>query len=514
MFFNVTAKPDDINVDLNFNIDEDQFNLQIETKKTTVLYRSLVSPLAPLVIYQKILQISDGYDFLLESNDANSEKGRFSAIGLMPDRIWKVENNISFISDDLKNFTPEAGKNIIENFRAFVDKAKINWSSVAIKYDKQSLPSISAGVFGYFSYDFANVVHDIKFFHQQQDLANIPDGIFIRPQILIVFDNQLKKTIICAPRYQDTEYSYSDLAEKIKLIETAMFDTLFLQQVAIDYYKKPEFEHHLSKQKYCKLVDIAKQYIAAGDVFQVLPSQRMTADFSAHLKEIDFYQSLKETNPSPFLFYFHFPNFVLIGSSPEIMVAVNEGKITIKPLAGTRKRGSNEEEDAKLSQELLADPKETAEHLMLIDLGRHDVGSVAENGSVEVVKKMQIEYYSHVMHISSTVEGRLKQGCDAVDALMAGFPAGTVSGAPKIRAMEIIQELEEIKRSFYSGCVGFFASNGNMETCITLRSALIKDGKIHLQAGAGVVFDSVPKLEYQECLNKMQALIKAYENIT
>ena len=261
MFFNVTAKPDDINVDLNFNIDEDQFNLQIETKKTTVLYRSLVSPLAPLVIYQKILQISDGYDFLLESNDANSEKGRFSAIGLMPDRIWKVENNISFISDDLKNFTPEAGKNIIENFRAFVDKAKINWSSVAIKYDKQSLPSISAGVFGYFSYDFANVVHDIKFFHQQQDLANIPDGIFIRPQILIVFDNQLKKTIICAPKYQDTEYSYSDLAEKIKLIETAMFDTLFLQQVSIDYYKKPEFEHHLSKQKYCKLVDIAKQYI-------------------------------------------------------------------------------------------------------------------------------------------------------------------------------------------------------------------------------------------------------------
>ena len=233
-----------------------------------------------------------------------------------------------------------------------------------------------------------------------------------------------------------------------------------------------------------------------------------------HLKEIDFYQSLKETNPSPFLFYFHFPNFVLTGSSPEIMVAVNEGKITIKPLAGTRKRGSNEEEDAKLSQELLADPKEIAEHLMLIDLGRHDVGSVAENGSVEVVKKMQIEYYSHVMHISSTVEGRLKQGCDAVDALMAGFPAGTVSGAPKIRAMEIIQELEEIKRSFYSGCVGFFASNGNMETCITLRSALIKDGKIHLQAGAGVVFDSVPKLEYQECLNKMQALIKAYENIT
>jgi anthranilate synthase component 1 len=514
MFSNIATKPDYINNDLNFNLDEDQFNLQIETKKTSVLYRSLVIPFAPLVVYQKILQISDGYDFLLESSDANTEKDRFSVIGLMPDKIWKVQDNKSFISVDLNTFQSESGQNVIENFRSFVDQAKINWSSVAVKYDKQILPAISAGVYGYFSYDFANTIHDIKFFHHQQDLTNIPDGIFIRPQILIVFDNQFKKTIICAPKYQDSNYSYQNLVDKIKKIETTMFDTLFLQQGAIDYHKKPEFEHNLTKQKYCKLVDIAKQYITMGDVFQVLPSQRIIADFPKYLKEIEFYQSLKETNPSPFLFYLHFPDFVLTGSSPEIMVALNDGKITIRPLAGTRKRGINEEEDAKISQELLSDPKEIAEHLMLIDLGRHDVGSVAENGSVEVVKKMQIEYYSHVMHISSTIEGKLKQGCDAVDALIAGFPAGTVSGAPKIRAMEIIQELEEIKRSFYAGCVGFFASNGNMETCITLRTALIKDGKIHLQAGAGVVFDSVPKSEYQECLNKMQALIKAYENIT
>ena len=513
MFLNITAKPEDVN-NSDFNIDEDQFNLQIETKKATVLYRSLVNSLAPLVIYQKILQISDGYDFLFESNDTSSEKGRFSVIGLMPDRIWKVQDNQSFLSTDLQTFLPETNQNIIENFRDFVEKAKINWSSIFVKYDKQSLPSISSGVYGYFTYDFANAIHDIKFFHQQQDLINIPDGIFIRPQIVIVFDNQLKKTIICAPRYQDSHQSYQDLIEKIKMIENTIFDTLFLQQVALDYHKKPEFEHYLTRQKYCKLVDIAKQYIIAGDAFQILPSQRITADFPKYLKEIEFYQSLKETNPSPFLFYLHFPDFILTGSSPEIMVSVNDGKITIKPLAGTRKRGINEEEDLKISQELLADSKEVAEHLMLIDLGRNDVGFVAENGSVEVVKKMQIEYYSHVMHISSTIEGKLKQGCDAVDALMAGFPAGTVSGAPKIRAMEIIQELEEIKRSFYAGCVGFFASNGNMETCITLRSALIKDGKIHLQAGAGVVFDSVPKLEYQECFNKMQALIKAYENIT
>ncbi|MFM8186454.1 MAG: anthranilate synthase component I family protein, partial [Alphaproteobacteria bacterium] len=226
-----------------------------------------------------------------------------------------------------------------------------------------------------------------------------------------------------------------------------------------------------------------------------------------------FYRSLRSINPSPFLFYFKFKDFVISGSSPEIMVSLQKEVVTIRPLAGTRARGNSQEQDQDIAKELLADEKEVAEHLMLIDLGRHDLGSVAKPNSVRVTKKMAVEFYSHVMHLSSTIEGKILDDCDAVDALIAGFPAGTVSGAPKIRAMEIIEEIEKVKRSFYAGCAGYFASNGDMETCITLRSALIKDGKIFVQTGAGVVFDSVAINEYNECINKSKALLRAYQNI-
>jgi anthranilate synthase component 1 len=498
----------------NFNITQDQFEWQIKNKKGTLIYKSLITSTSPLIVYQKISQVAENYSFLLESNDNCTEKGRFSVVGLMPDQIWQTDGNKSFISKNSKTFEVQSSDDIIDNFRKFVNSAKINWSSVAIKYDKEFLPSISSGVYGYFSYDFAHVIHNIDICKKQSDEIKIPQGLFIRPQILIVFDNHLNKSMICAPFYQGKTDSYQDLCAKIDNVEQIISDAIFLQINATQQQKKLEFKSNVTKKEYCNTVEIAKQYITAGDVFQVLPSQRLTAEFPENLQQIDFYQALKETNPSPFLFYFNFPDFILTGSSPEIMVAVHDGKIIIRPLAGTRKRGTNEEEDEVIAKELLSDPKEIAEHLMLIDLGRHDVGSVSENGSVEVVKKMEVEYYSHVMHISSTVEGKLKQGCDAVDALIAGFPAGTVSGAPKKRAIEIIQQLENINRSFYAGCVGFFASNGNMETCITLRSALIKNGKIHLQAGAGVVFDSIAENEWQECINKMQALIKSYETIT
>jgi anthranilate synthase component 1 len=255
------------------------------------------------------------------------------------------------------------------------------------------------------------------------------------------------------------------------------------------------------------MVNRAKKYITDGDIFQVLPSQRFTAKCDKNFDEFSFYRSLRLINPSPFLFYLKFDDFVLTGSSPEIMVSLKNKKITIRPLAGTRKRGKNEAEDKQIAAELLNDEKEVAEHLMLIDLGRHDVGSVSAPGSVVVTEKMIVENYSHVMHISSNVEGILRNEFDALDALIAGFPAGTVSGAPKIRAMEIIEEMEKVRRSFYAGCVGYFASNGDMETCITLRSALIKNGYIHLQTGAGVVFDSDPQSEYQECLNKARVLM-------
>jgi anthranilate synthase component 1 len=273
------------------------------------------------------------------------------------------------------------------------------------------------------------------------------------------------------------------------------------------------FQSNFTENEYCQAVEKSKEYIVAGDIFQILPSQRFKANFDKNLDPFFFYRSLRTVNPSPFLFFLKFDDFVLTGSSPEIMVSLKNKTVTIRPLAGTRKRGKSADEDKKIAQELLEDEKEVAEHLMLIDLGRHDVGSIAKSNSVVVSKKMIVEYYSHVMHLSSTVEGEIRDEFDAIDALIAGFPAGTVSGAPKIRAMEIIEEIENIRRSFYAGCVGYFASNSDMETCITLRSALIKDEKIYLQAGAGVVFDSIPKLEYQECINKSQALVRAYLNI-
>jgi anthranilate synthase component 1 len=268
--------------------------------------------------------------------------------------------------------------------------------------------------------------------------------------------------------------------------------------------------HSTSPEEYAAKVKKAQEYIAAGDIFQVVLSQRFSVPFK--LRPFSLYRALRRSNPSPFLFYLNFGAFQLVGSSPEILVRLRDGKVTIRPIAGTRRRGIDATEDQELAADLLADPKELSEHLMLLDLGRNDVGRVAEIGSVTVTSKMQVEYYSHVMHIVSNVEGKLRPGNDAMDALMAGFPAGTVSGAPKIRAMEIIDELETERRSFYAGCIGYFAGNGNMDTCIALRTALIKDGVMTVQAGAGIVMDSVPQSEHEECLNKAKALMRAAED--
>ena len=255
------------------------------------------------------------------------------------------------------------------------------------------------------------------------------------------------------------------------------------------------------------MIATAKEYILAGDIFQVVLSQRFESNFS--LPPFALYRSLRRVNPSPFLYYLDFDEFAVIGSSPEILVRVRDGKVTIRPIAGTRRRGVNAAEDRALAEELLADPKECAEHLMLLDLGRNDVGRVAEIGSIKVTDRFMIENYSHVMHIVSNVEGKLSKNFDVIDALCAGFPAGTVSGAPKVRAMEIIDELEKNKRGVYGGCVGYFSADGEMDTCIVLRTAIVKDGKMYVQAGAGIVADSVPINEHEECVNKAKALFRA-----
>ncbi|MDX2082879.1 MAG: anthranilate synthase component I [Rickettsiales bacterium] len=501
-------------IDSKYNFSEKDFNAALKKSGANLLYKKIpADTITPVLASLKLAQhlpSETKYSFLLESAQKGNNKGRFSVIGLMPDLIWKCNQKNSFISNNFTkksaNFVKENG-DIISNLRRLIESSKINWNN--LNYIAQKLPAICAGIFGYMSYDMVRLMENLPDKNLPDDLK-IPDSIFIRPQILLIFDNLFDCVLICAPNFQ--KQKFLQLTKKISLIEEALKKPYQALPV-----KKPasfNFSSNFSQKEYCHAVEKAKKYITDGDIFQVLPSQRFSADFDAKISEFSFYRALRSINPSPFLFYLKFPDFCLIGSSPEIMVSLKDKKVTLRPLAGTRKRGNNAIEDQKIAAELLNDEKEIAEHLMLIDLGRHDVGKVAKAGSVAVTEKMIIENYSHVMHISSNVEGIIRDDLDALDVLISGFPAGTVSGAPKIRAMEIIEEIEKVKRSFYAGCVGYFASNGDMETCITLRSALIKDKKIHIQAGAGVVFDSDPKSEYQECVNKALGLIEACKKIT
>ncbi len=496
---------------MNFNFSKEEFEKALEKGSSLLFKKITTDKITPVLASLKIFDKFPKHHFLFESAEKGNNKGRFSVIGFMPDLIWKSKGEESFINDDFvnnpQNFKPENGK-VLDNFRNLVKKSKIDWS--LLNYGATALPSVCSGVFGFMSYDMVRLMENIPN-HNLPDEINIPESIFIRPQIVIIFDNFFDCALICAPVFGAKKDAYEEAKNKILLAEEIMNGELLGQEKNLE--TQFNFVSNYSQDEYCAIVEKAKNYITDGDIFQVLPSQRFTSDFDSRLSEFSFYRALRAVNPSPFLFYLKFSEFVLSGSSPEIMVSLKSDKVTIRPLAGTRKRGNNLIEDKEIAAELLKDEKEVAEHLMLIDLGRHDVGRVAKEGTVAVTEKMVIENYSHVMHISSTVEGILRDDKDALDALISGFPAGTVSGAPKIRAIEIIEELEKVKRSFYAGCVGYFASNGDMETCITLRSALIKDHKIYLQAGAGVVFDSDPKSEYQECINKAQALIKACELI-
>lgn len=499
---------------MSFNFSAEQFNSVLEKQGSALLFKKISTDIiTPVLASLKISAASEklfSYYFLFESAEKGSHKGRFSIIGLMPDLVWKSSGKKSFINSDFEenpqSFLEEEGE-VLANFRQLIKKSQINWSQLNQGFN---LPSLACGIFGYMSYDMVRLMEKIPD-HNLPDELEIPDSIFIRPQILVLFDNLFDQGFICAPVFSPQKNSYQKAREKIIFVEEILNKPLETKPAKVE--TKFNFISNYSEEEYCNVVERAKNYIKDGDIFQVLPSQRFTADFPKNLSEFSFYRALRSVNPSPFLFFLKFSNFTLTGASPEIMVSVKSSKITIRPLAGTRKRGKNIDEDRKIAAELLKDEKEIAEHLMLIDLGRHDVGRVAKQGSVMVSEKMVIENYSHVMHISSNVEGILRDELDALDALISSFPAGTVSGAPKIRAMEIIEEIEKVRRSFYAGAVGYFASNGDMETCITLRSALIKDGKIHLQSGAGIVFDSDPESEYHECINKAQALMAACTKI-
>jgi anthranilate synthase component 1 len=428
-------------------------------------------------------------------------------IGLEPDLLWKCENGKASLCHAPKEerFQPE-DRPALESLRHVIGRSHIPIPS--------ELPPMAAGLIGYMGYDMIRLVEDIP--DSNDDTLDVPDALLMRPTIMLVFDNVVGDIYLVTPiRPDDTisaEQAHVDAKARLSTIADRLNAPLPVRkETPHDGDESLEFQPNMTRADYYRMVEKAKEYIRAGDIFQVVPSQRFTAPFPH--SPMAFYRSLRRLNPSPFLFFLQFGSFQLIGSSPEILVRLRDGTVTVRPIAGTRKRGETAEEDLALEADLLADEKEIAEHLMLLDLGRNDVGRVSQAGSVTVTERMIVERYSHVMHIVSNVEGIMDAKThDALDALMAGFPAGTVSGAPKIRAMEIIDELEPVKRKFYAGCVGYFSSNGSMDSCITLRTALIKDGQIHLQAGGGVVADSSPDAEYQESCNKAKALMKAAES--
>jgi anthranilate synthase component 1 len=376
----------------------------------------------------------------------------------------------------------------------------------------ENLPPMAAGVFGYLGYDMVRLMEELP--PPNPDPIGIPDAVLVRPTIIVVFDAVKDSITVVTPvrleKGVDAKTALTRAVERLSGIVESLDRPLDMSLAEVDEgsLDVPP-KSNTTPDEYKAMVLKAKDYITAGDAFQIVLAQRFEAPFS--LPPFSLYRALRRTNPSPYLYFLDFGSFAVAGSSPEILVKVAGDVVTIRPIAGTRPRGATPHEDKALEEELLADPKERAEHLMLLDLGRNDVGRVAQIGSVTVTDQFFVERYSHVMHIVSNVEGKLRPDRDALDALAAGFPAGTVSGAPKVRAMQIIDELEKEKRGLYAGCVGYFSAAGEMDTCIVLRTALVKDGTMYVQAGAGIVADSNPDFEQQECINKAKALFRAAE---
>ncbi|MDH5722749.1 MAG: anthranilate synthase component I [Alphaproteobacteria bacterium] len=489
--------------------DYKSFEKTFNKAKAQILYSWISADLVTPVSAYLNLCGHKPYSFLLESVEGGTTLGRYSIIGMQPDVIWTCR--------DKKAETEDTGnsKAVIKHDDALASLKSLIHESTITDISQDLPPMCGFGLFGYIGYDMIGLVEDIP--ANNPDTLGIPDSTMIRPSILAVFDNVKQMICIATPVYEhkgNTDKSAQKVFEshQAKIEDAIVRINQPLNQDLTNYkseLRAPlEITSETKKEDYLKSVARAVEYINAGDIFQVVPSQRFSVDFD--LPSIELYRSLRSVNPSPFLFHLSFEGFALVGSSPEILVRVRDNTVTIRPIAGTRKRGSTKDEDKALEQDLLSDEKELAEHLMLIDLGRNDVGRVAEIGSVKVTDQFTVERYSHVMHIVSNVEGTLREDLNIIDALFSGFPAGTVSGAPKIRAMEIIDELEPSKRCAYAGGVGYFSDN-TMDSCIALRTALVKDGKVYVQAGGGVVADSIPENEHQECVNKAKAVLHAAE---
>lgn len=439
--------------------------------------------------------------FLLESVEGGQVRGRYSLLGLDPDLVWRATGEWCEVNrhwrNDREAFVPCAGGTLSE-LRALVAACRMDVPA--------GLPPALATLVGTMGYDTARLAERLP--EPKADPLGIPDLLFVRPTLVLVFDRLKDELFFVAPVYPEAAPgAYARATEAIDAAEARLAQPVPIGVRPTEALPDGTMTPILPPGHYAAMVTAAQELIAAGDIFQVVLAQRFKVDFP--LPPFDLYRALRRINPSPFLYFLDLPGFALIGSSPEILVRVRDGDVTIRPIAGTRPRGRDAVDDAQLREELLADPKELAEHLMLLDLGRNDVGRVAAPGSVVVTDRFGVEFYSHVMHIVSNVRGTLDAGHDAIDALLAGFPAGTVSGAPKVRAMEVIHALEAEKRGPYAGGVGYFSPDGSMDSCIVLRTAVVKDGVMHVQAGAGVVADSIPASEDAECRAKAGALFAA-----
>jgi len=488
--------------------DFEAFAADYEAGRPSLVSIRLVGDLeTPVSAYLKLSQQRAGNCFLLESVEGGAARGRYSMIGLDPDVIFRVEGSNAAINRnalrDPEIFEP-CGKPPLQALRELIDQSAIP--------ERRDLPPMAAGVFGYLGYDMVREMERLA--PAKPDPIGAPDAMLIRPTLMVVFDSVRDEVTIVTPARPapgvSARVAYETAAEQLDRVALALEGPLASGGLSSGGAPEPvKPQSNTKRERFMEMVERAKEYIRAGDIFQVVLSQRFTAPFT--LPAFALYRALRRVNPAPFLCFLDFARFQIVCSSPEILVRLADGKVTIRPIAGTRWRGKTEEEDRRLAAELLADEKERAEHLMLLDLGRNDVGRVAATGTVKVTESFAIERYSHVMHIVSNVEGEADPSRDAIDALSAGFPAGTVSGAPKVRAMEIIDELEPDKRGIYGGCIGYFGSGGQMDTCIVLRTAIVKDGRMHVQAGAGVVYDSNPEYEQRECENKAMALMRAAE---
>ena len=486
----------------------DAFSRVYAAGQSQIVYQRIINDLdTPVSAYLK-LALGKPYAFLFESVQGGEQRGRYSFLGFSPDIVWRSQDGAAEIARGINNI-----KN--KNFTAISEKPLDSLRALQAEcaFDlPEGIPPMAAGLFGYLGYDMVREAEHLP--DVNTDVIGTPDAIMVRPTIIAIFDQIAQEIIFATPvdgnKDGNAKTAYNAACERIRhVVKDLSLPTASSNIPDLDVQTitpKLGTDEATFKGRVAK----AKDYVKAGDVFQVVIGQRLEAPMPA--SPFALYRSLRRMNPSPFLYFLDFDDHSIVGSSPEILVRLRDGTVTIRPIAGTRPRGKTPAEDFALEAELLADQKECAEHLMLLDLGRNDVGRVSKAGTIKVTEKFIIERYSHVMHIVSNVEGELRDDLDAISALFAGFPAGTVSGAPKVRAMEIIDELEDEKRGIYGGAVGYISADGNMDTAIVLRTAIVKDGTLHVRAGAGIVMDSDPKSEFEETLHKSAALFRAAEH--